>query len=63
MGTFHARDQRSVQSFSVSDEDMFAKYVKIEMLSHYGEEHYCPLSIIRSVGQHAYNAGTIYKEE
>jgi len=29
---------------------MYAKYVKFEMLSHYGTEHYCPLSLVRIYG-------------
>jgi hypothetical protein len=28
----------------------FAKYIKFEMLSHYGKEHYCPLSLVRVFG-------------
>jgi hypothetical protein len=28
----------------------YAKYVKFEMLSHYGNEHYCPLSLVRVYG-------------
>ena len=50
LGTFHARDQRAVQSFSVDPGDEYAKYVKVEMISHYGKEHYCPLSILRVFG-------------
>lgn len=29
---------------------MYAKYVRFEMLSHYGNEHYCPLSLVRIFG-------------
>lgn len=29
---------------------MYAKYVRFEMLSHYGSEHYCPLSLVRIFG-------------
>lgn len=29
---------------------MYAKYVKFEMLSHYGNEHFCPLSLVRIFG-------------
>lgn len=48
-GTFHARDIRTVQSFSVNGEK-FAKYIKIEMLSHFGQEHYCPMTVVRVHG-------------
>ncbi|XP_059420203.1 SUN domain-containing ossification factor-like isoform X4 [Carassius carassius] len=56
LGTFHARDERMVQSFPL-DEHLFAKYIKIftkyikvELLSHFGSEHFCPLSLIRVFG-------------
>ncbi|NXY48020.1 SUCO factor, partial [Ceuthmochares aereus] len=49
LGTFHARDERNVQSFPL-DEQMYAKYVKVELISHFGSEHFCPLSIIRVFG-------------
>lgn len=29
---------------------MFSKYVRFEMVSHYGTEHYCPLSLVRIYG-------------
>uniref|UniRef100_A0A670XVZ4 SUN domain containing ossification factor n=1 Tax=Pseudonaja textilis TaxID=8673 RepID=A0A670XVZ4_PSETE len=46
LGTFHARDERNVQSFPL-DEQMYAKYAKVELVSHFGSEHFCPLSLIR----------------
>ncbi|XP_053247046.1 SUN domain-containing ossification factor isoform X2 [Podarcis raffonei] len=49
LGTFHARDERNVQSFPL-DEQMYAKYVKVELVSHFGSEHFCPLSLIRVFG-------------
>ncbi|NWX13018.1 SUCO factor, partial [Aegotheles bennettii] len=49
LGTFHARDERIVQSFPL-DEQMYAKYVKVELISHFGSEHFCPLSLIRVFG-------------
>uniref|UniRef100_A0A4W3JQI7 SUN domain containing ossification factor n=1 Tax=Callorhinchus milii TaxID=7868 RepID=A0A4W3JQI7_CALMI len=52
LGTFHARDERTVQSFPL-DEQMYAKYVKVkavELVSHFGAEHFCPLSLIRVFG-------------
>uniref|UniRef100_A0ABM0MKV6 SUN domain-containing ossification factor-like n=1 Tax=Saccoglossus kowalevskii TaxID=10224 RepID=A0ABM0MKV6_SACKO len=51
LGTFHAIDQRTLQSFTIQDQGgMFAKYLKVEMLDFFGSEHYCPLSIIRVFG-------------
>uniref|UniRef100_A0A8C4PS08 SUN domain-containing ossification factor n=1 Tax=Equus asinus asinus TaxID=83772 RepID=A0A8C4PS08_EQUAS len=49
LGTFHGRDERNVQSFPL-DEQMYAKYVKVELISHFGSEHFCPLSLIRVFG-------------
>ena len=47
----HASNEREVQSFPLAtDEPNYAKYVRVEMLSHYGSEHYCPLSLLRVVG-------------
>ncbi|XP_046707940.1 SUN domain-containing ossification factor-like [Silurus meridionalis] len=49
LGTFHAREERTVQSFPL-DEHLYAKYVKVELLSHFGAEHFCPLSLLRVFG-------------
>uniref|UniRef100_A0A8C6LXR5 SUN domain containing ossification factor n=1 Tax=Nothobranchius furzeri TaxID=105023 RepID=A0A8C6LXR5_NOTFU len=54
LGTFHARDERTVQSFPLDEHlyakyvKMFTKYIKVELLSHFGSEHFCPLSLISS---------------
>ncbi|XP_068599285.1 SUN domain-containing ossification factor [Brachionichthys hirsutus] len=56
LGTFHARDARTVQSFPLDEQlyakyvKMFIKYIKVELLSHFGSEHFCPLSLIRVFG-------------
>ncbi|KAM9322518.1 SUN domain-containing ossification factor [Pholidichthys leucotaenia] len=56
LGTFHARDERTVQSFPLDEHlyakyvKMFTKYIKVELLSHFGSEHFCPLSLIRVFG-------------
>ncbi|XP_069050504.1 SUN domain-containing ossification factor isoform X2 [Lepisosteus oculatus] len=56
LGTFHARDERTVQSFPLDEQlyakyvKMFIKYIKVELLSHFGSEHFCPLSLIRVFG-------------
>lgn len=49
LGTFTAAEQRVLQSFELKQEG-FGKFIKIELLSHYGKEHYCPLSIVRIFG-------------
>nr|XP_019967038.1 PREDICTED: SUN domain-containing ossification factor-like isoform X2 [Paralichthys olivaceus] len=56
LGTFHARDERTVQSFPLDEHlyakyvKMFTKYIKVELVSHFGAEHFCPLSLIRVFG-------------
>ncbi|KAL0966271.1 hypothetical protein UPYG_G00293210 [Umbra pygmaea] len=56
LGTFHARDERTVQTFPLDEQlyakyvKMFTKYIKVELLSHHGSEHFCPLSLLRVFG-------------
>lgn len=51
LGTMHASSEREVQSFPLAaDESSYAKYVRVDMVSHYGSEHFCPLSLLRVVG-------------
>ncbi|GIY08691.1 SUN domain-containing ossification factor [Caerostris extrusa] len=49
LGVFNAAEQRVLQSFELKQEG-FGKFIKIELLSHYGKEHYCPLSVVRIFG-------------
>nr|CAI5837711.1 unnamed protein product [Callosobruchus analis] len=49
VGKFTAKDERDVQSFDI-DSHIFGKYIKVEIKSHYGSEHYCPLSLFRAYG-------------
>lgn len=48
-GNFEAEDIRSVQTF-VSPEGVFGKYVKVEINSFHGSEHYCPVSMFKIYG-------------
>ena len=48
-GQFEAQEDRSVQSF-ISKEGVFGKFVKVEVLSHYGNEHYCIVSLFKIFG-------------
>ena len=48
-GVFEAEDSRDVQAF-VNDAGVFGKYVRVEVLSHHGSEHYCPVSMVRVYG-------------
>ncbi|KAF2368372.1 SUN domain [Trinorchestia longiramus] len=40
---------RGVQAFPVTTEPFF-KYIKVEILSHYGSEYYCPVSLFQVYG-------------
>lgn len=49
VGQFTAQDMRDVQSFDLYPH-MFGKFIKVEMLSHHGSEHYCPISLFKVYG-------------
>jgi hypothetical protein len=48
-GEFAAEDTRTVQTFN-SPDGVLGKYVKVEILSHHGSEHFCPISLFRIYG-------------
>jgi hypothetical protein len=50
LGTFEARNSREIQAFLVQNPLIWARYLKIEFLTHYGGEFYCPVSLIRVHG-------------
>lgn len=49
VGQFTAKDMRDVQSFDLFPH-LFGKFIKVEMLSHHGSEHYCPVSLFKVYG-------------
>lgn len=49
VGHFTAKDERDVQSYDLHPH-LFGKYIKVEIKSHYGSEHYCPMSLFRVYG-------------
>lgn len=49
VGQFTAKDERDIQSFSTHPH-LFGKFIKVEFQSHYGSEHYCPISLFRAYG-------------
>lgn len=49
-GTYEARNSREIQAFLISNPQIWARYIRIEFLSHYGNEYYCPLSLVRVHG-------------
>ncbi|KAK7409046.1 hypothetical protein QQX98_008807 [Neonectria punicea] len=50
LGTFEARNSRDIQPFLIENPQIWAKYVQIEFLTHYGNEYYCPVSLLRVHG-------------
>ncbi|KAK9241049.1 UNC-like C-terminal-domain-containing protein [Lipomyces kononenkoae] len=50
LGEFEARNVREIQPFLVRNSLIWARFLKIEFLSHWGHEFYCPLSLIRVHG-------------
>jgi len=51
LGTFEARNSREVQAFLVENPLIWARYLRIEFLTHYGNEYYCPVSLLRVHGK------------
>ncbi|RNJ55261.1 hypothetical protein D7B24_008874 [Verticillium nonalfalfae] len=50
LGIFEAKNSRDIQPFLVENPLIWAKYVRIEFLTHYGNEYYCPVSLLRVHG-------------
>ncbi|KAK5166209.1 uncharacterized protein LTR77_008470 [Saxophila tyrrhenica] len=50
LGTFEARNTREVQAFLIEHPQIWARYLRIEFLTHYGSEYYCPVSLLRIHG-------------
>ncbi|KAJ1374106.1 hypothetical protein KIN20_036706 [Parelaphostrongylus tenuis] len=45
-----AMDSRQIQQFPISSNGIYVKFMKVELLSHYGSEHYCTLSVLKVLG-------------
>ena len=50
LGTFEARNSREIQAFLIETPQIWARYLRIEFLTHYGNEYYCPVSLVRVHG-------------
>ncbi|EAU76307.2 AGAP008473-PA, partial [Anopheles gambiae str. PEST] len=55
VGQFTAKDERDVQSFLLHPH-LFGKFVRVEILSHYNQEHFCPVSLFRVYGTSEFEA-------
>jgi hypothetical protein len=50
IGTFEAKNARGIQAFAVTEPRIWARYIRLEFLSHFGNEYYCPVSVLRVHG-------------
>ncbi|KAJ1821211.1 hypothetical protein LPJ60_002759 [Coemansia sp. RSA 2675] len=50
LGHFQAHNSRDAQVFPVIDPKLWARYLKVEFLTHYGHEFYCPLTVLKVYG-------------
>jgi hypothetical protein len=53
LGTFSAKNTRDEQDFLLTNQENngFIRFLKIEFLTHYGREYYCPVSFIKVFGK------------
>ncbi|XP_071111717.1 SUN domain-containing ossification factor-like isoform X1 [Haliotis cracherodii] len=49
LGEYEATQEKTAQAFQVDDQQ-FVKFVKVELLSHYSNEHFCPVTLFRVFG-------------
>ncbi len=50
LGVFEAMNSREIQAFAIENPLIWARYLKVEFLTHYGNEYYCPVSLLRVHG-------------
>jgi hypothetical protein len=50
LAVFEARNSRDIQPFLITEPQIWARYLRIEFLTQYGNEFYCPLSLLRVHG-------------
>ncbi|KAG9196072.1 hypothetical protein G6011_01193 [Alternaria panax] len=50
LGTFEARNSRDIQPFLITEPQIWARYLRVEFLTQFGNEYYCPLSLLRVHG-------------
>ncbi|CAG8465848.1 14974_t:CDS:2 [Acaulospora colombiana] len=55
LGQYTAKNLREIQVFSIKNPIMFARYLRIDFDSHYGHQHYCPVSLFRVHGSNEYD--------
>ncbi|ORY53176.1 hypothetical protein BCR33DRAFT_189681 [Rhizoclosmatium globosum] len=51
LGSFVAANVRDSQYFKVKDPLLFTRYLKLEFISYYGSEYYCPMTQLKVFGK------------
>lgn len=51
LGEFTADNVRTLQLFKIADPKIWAKFLKLDVLSYYGHEYYCPISAVQVHGK------------
>lgn len=51
LGSFEAMNIRGLQTFGIEKSMIWAKFLKIDFLTHYDNEYYCPVSLIKVHGK------------
>ncbi|KAI7772186.1 hypothetical protein LZL87_009349 [Fusarium oxysporum] len=63
IGVFQAENSRAIQPFLIENAQIFSKYVRIDYLSHYGKQYYCPVSLLRIHGSRFFAAWNEGRDE
>ncbi|PVU99148.1 hypothetical protein BB559_000978 [Furculomyces boomerangus] len=50
LGEFTANNTRITQTFRVPKPKLWAKYIKLQLLTHFGNQHFCPVSMLAVYG-------------
>ena len=50
LGNFKAQNVQGRQHFIITDPKLWVKYIRIEFLTHYGQEFFCPLTSVQIFG-------------
>ncbi|CCC71588.1 hypothetical protein NCAS_0H02780 [Naumovozyma castellii] len=51
LGEFEAENNLQIQQFNIKNPQIWARYLRVEVLSYYNNEFYCPISLIRAHGK------------
>ncbi|CCE62122.1 hypothetical protein TPHA_0B04530 [Tetrapisispora phaffii CBS 4417] len=51
IGNFKAQNSRNIQNFMIENPKIWARYLKIETISFFDNEYYCPISVVRVHGK------------